>query len=423
MSANQKQQVKGSKGAGVHSGGMRSEAKKTKVVFKNVLDTPFNIPWPEVSSDNNAIVLDMLCGLMAPIREYHNIKPNKDTTSASAKAKKTKKALKGTSQGNKGGHVQEPSNSALATTNHEPHSKIQPSSASTEVTTTSTSTSLSSPPPAILQSTIIGINAVTRALERSIQNLAAHPSPSAIFLCKGDLAPAHLYSHLGPMIAMLPATKLFPLLRGSEKRLSEALGMQAVGALAIRSGSESKEAEDLVMILERMVEPISVSWLPKLKVPAPSQPLSTTAIATSKSTTTTCSTEPSSTTIVTTQSTSMEMEMSVGVKGGALVLSNSEDTTANKPSLWTPTNVPSIKTSWIPTNIKAIKTTMPIIVKSPKQATTDKSKGQGQQKQKQQKQQQSQTQSNSGSSSSSRKHPPENTDPRRDSQSKKPKPN
>jgi hypothetical protein len=29
------------------SGGMRADAKKSKVVFKNVLDTPFNIPWYE----------------------------------------------------------------------------------------------------------------------------------------------------------------------------------------------------------------------------------------------------------------------------------------------------------------------------------------------------------------------------------------
>lgn len=31
----------------IAQGGMRSEAKKTKVVFKNVLDTPFNIQWYE----------------------------------------------------------------------------------------------------------------------------------------------------------------------------------------------------------------------------------------------------------------------------------------------------------------------------------------------------------------------------------------
>ncbi len=37
---------KGNAGAAAtHSGGMRAEAKKTRVVFKNVLDTPFNIPW------------------------------------------------------------------------------------------------------------------------------------------------------------------------------------------------------------------------------------------------------------------------------------------------------------------------------------------------------------------------------------------
>ena len=38
--------TKQSKVAATYSGaGIRAEAKKSKVVFKNVLDTPFNIPW------------------------------------------------------------------------------------------------------------------------------------------------------------------------------------------------------------------------------------------------------------------------------------------------------------------------------------------------------------------------------------------
>jgi hypothetical protein len=38
--------AKQSKVAATYSGaGIRAEAKKSKVVFKNVLDTPFNVPW------------------------------------------------------------------------------------------------------------------------------------------------------------------------------------------------------------------------------------------------------------------------------------------------------------------------------------------------------------------------------------------
>jgi hypothetical protein len=50
--SNQKQGKSGGGGgnssggvAGQHSGGMRAEAKKTKAVFKHVLETPFSIPW------------------------------------------------------------------------------------------------------------------------------------------------------------------------------------------------------------------------------------------------------------------------------------------------------------------------------------------------------------------------------------------
>ncbi|KAF9130411.1 hypothetical protein BGW39_003101 [Mortierella sp. 14UC] len=315
----------------IAQGGMRGEAKKTKIVFKNVLDTPFNIQWPEVTADNNTIVLDTVCEMVKPIRDYHNTRPKQDPKSD----KKSKKP---------------PTNEAAGSASSKPSVAL---AAVTEQTSGSTATESTSPlPPAILKSTIIGINAITKALERSIQDLAAHPPPAVIILCKGDLIPSHLYAHLGPMIAMLPGVLLFPLLKGSERRLSEALGLPAVGALAIRSTKGSREAEDLVMLLKGMVEPMAASWLPKVtakpvaKDTAPSQLVSAP-------TSTEASTEASS------KATAKQAE-------------------------------------FIPTNIKTIKTTMPIVVKTPKVTpdTTDSNsnKGKGQQKQQQQQPKQHQQQ-------------------------------
>ncbi|KAG0055244.1 hypothetical protein BGZ83_009176 [Gryganskiella cystojenkinii] len=286
--------------AATHSGGMRAEAKKSRIVFKNVLDTPFNISWPEVTADDNAIVLDALCELLEPIRGYHYTHSNKNT-SITGQSKKAK-AMK--------------PNTALAA----------PVAAAETSFSEETNSVAALPPPPILKSVCIGINSVTKALERSIQDIANHPSPSAVFLCKADLAPAHLYSHLGPMIAMLPKTLLCPLQRGSEQRLSKALGMKAVGAVAVLAGS--KEAEDLVMMLERMVEPMSATWLPKVMAAPIKKKATGEGVKETKSMVTSADTASASTT----------------GKSSAV---------------------------WIPTNIKSVKTTMPIVIKTPKPPVTN----------------------------------------------------
>ncbi|KAF9187491.1 hypothetical protein BGZ51_001275 [Haplosporangium sp. Z 767] len=361
MSSNQKQKQGkgGGGGAAKHSGGMRAEAKKMKPVFKNVLDTPFNIPWPVVKIKHNNIVLDTLCDLMKPIRDYHNIPSNK---SVSKKDMRTRKKAAQSSQQDTS-KAPKP-NTALAEVSHDSQA---PSLTPTQPSTTSSepSDSVSQPPqtpaPLILKSTTIGINAVTKSLERSIQDIITYPPPKAVFLCKEDLQPTHLYNHLGPMIAMLPDIVLFPLMKGAEKKLSEALGMQAVGALAIHfhqepklqdklgagagaKDEESREIEDLIMLLGRLVDPMTVSWLPKVKP-------------------------------VTTPAAKMNKYIDTQVREPTKEKTETGTTEAGEPAVETlssasakPTTDESIKSSasWIPTNIKTIKSEMPIIVKSQK---------------------------------------------------------
>lgn len=303
--------------------------------------------------------------MIKPIRDYHNTRPK-------PVAKPDKKQKKPSANDTAMSASSKPS-TALAT--------LANTSSSAAALQPSTGSTTESSAPAILRSTILGINAITKALERSIQDLTAHPPPTAIILCKGDLVPSHLYAHLGPMIAMLPGVLLFPLLRGSERRLSEALGLPAVGALAIQSTEGSREAEDLIMILKGMVEPMTASWLPKLtpkpiaKEKTPKQLAATSATISEVGAGTVSSTAP------------------------APVSASGKTTEAPKPA--------AQQASFIATNIKTIKTTMPIVVKTPKPAQIDngktnnnnnnnKGKGQGQgQKQEQQKQKQQQNQSQS----------------------------
>ncbi|KAG0377227.1 hypothetical protein BGX24_006471 [Mortierella sp. AD032] len=336
----------------IAQGGMRGEAKKTKVVFKNVLDTPFNIKWPEVTSDNNTIVLDTVCEMVKPMRDYHNIRSKQD-------AKPVKKSKKSAEKEAARSASSKPS-TALATT-------TEPLSGSIAAELTST------PPPVILKSTILGINAITKALERSIQDLAAHPPPTAIIICKGDLIPSHLYAHLGPMIAMLPGVLLFPLLKGSERRLSEAVGLPAVGALAIRSTEGSREAEDLVMLLRGMVEPMTASWLPKV-TPRP--------VAKGKTSSQPAAAAAESTASAETTGAGSESEPALAPATGPSTENSSKVTAKQK--------------EFIPTNIKTIQTTMPIVVKTPKvtpvAGSNNNNKGKGQQQQPQQQQAKNQQQ-------------------------------
>lgn len=257
--------------------------------------------------------------MLEPVRLYHNTPNSKDTP----KTKRTKKTQAG-----------QP-NAALALDGSEETSTRQEAPTATSSSEATNPPTTTSAPPPILQSICIGINATTKALERSIQDVITYPPPSAIFLCKADLAPAHLYNHLGPMAAIVPTTLLFPLHKGSEQKLSQALGMKAVGAITILAGS--KEAEDLILMLKRMVEPISVSWLPKIK---PASPKKAAVVATKD-----------------------------GVKKNAI-----EQTSPTTPAVSTQPSPLATKTepeagtaTLIPTNIKSVKTTMPIITRTPKE--------------------------------------------------------
>ncbi|KAK3817399.1 MAG: hypothetical protein J3Q66DRAFT_387998 [Benniella sp.] len=344
--------------AGQHSGGMRAEAKKTKAVFKHVLETPFSIPWPEVTPENNTIVLDVLCDLIAPIREYHRNRCSSDSKQSTTKKSKKSKKSKGKDASKDEGGSSRP-NTALATVD------MDPSSASKEASIASTSQR-----PSVLDFTIIGINAITKSLERSIQDLITHPPPSAVFLCKGDLVPAHLYTHLGPMIAMLPGTVVFPLLKGSEQKLSEALGMPAVGALAIKARTgqkdtadvQCKEADDLIMILERMVEPINVSWLPKVKPPPPPTTGPKRKRKAQQSKATLDATTTSVTTAVTTLTVSDDHSAAVSAASSTVVsvaaapeVPSTVASTSTSDGSDTRTKQMSGSVSWIPTNIKAVR--------------------------------------------------------------------
>ncbi|CAG8486298.1 2349_t:CDS:2 [Paraglomus occultum] len=70
--------VKGKK-ATTHTGSsIRTEEKKRKTVFKAVLDSPFNINWPNVSKETQEEILQVLCSTLSSFGESKCVRKSKD---------------------------------------------------------------------------------------------------------------------------------------------------------------------------------------------------------------------------------------------------------------------------------------------------------------------------------------------------------
>ncbi|KAJ8656923.1 hypothetical protein O0I10_007257 [Lichtheimia ornata] len=166
--------------ATAHTGeSIRSEAIARRKVYKNVIDSPFALKWPAVSSDLNESILDNLIKVLEPIGQHRRVV-------AESKRKKQK---------------------------------------GDDATTTTPAY------PDIHQRVCIGINDVTKLLENAIQSKTKRPN-TAIFVCKRDMKPPHLCSHLLTM-APLTSTKIVSLPQGAEIKLAKALGLQRASCIAV----------------------------------------------------------------------------------------------------------------------------------------------------------------------------------------------
>jgi ribonuclease P/MRP protein subunit POP3 len=114
--------------------------------------------------------------------------------------------------------------------------------------------------PEILKHLVIGVNEVTKRLERQskmIQQIRNTSSPGnsdedsligVIFVCKGDIDPPMLVSHLATLVASYnldavrtyspqmkppPHIKLIPFSKGIESSLAAAMGLRRVAVMAV----------------------------------------------------------------------------------------------------------------------------------------------------------------------------------------------
>ncbi|CAH1761367.1 3187_t:CDS:2 [Entrophospora sp. SA101] len=196
----------------VHTGeNIRIKEQKKKIIFKAVLDSPYNIKWPEVPKQNQEIILEELCNFSSPN------------------------------------------------------------------------------PPEILSDLVIGINEVTKYLEKSISQsnnnnhmkslISAIPKKTnnndnngkhqkhhhqplnVIFVCKYDISPSHLYSHLPIMVCLEGKVLLVQLPINSINKISNNIHIKRCCCIGVKDNSKKEFSKLFNLINEGQIKPIKASWL------------------------------------------------------------------------------------------------------------------------------------------------------------------
>ncbi|OBZ79504.1 hypothetical protein A0H81_00807 [Grifola frondosa] len=275
-----------------------------KVVFRSVVDNPFRVQWPVVPVNvQNAIlarVLDMLQG----VSEYY-INREKDS-------RKRKLSHKGHNTGtfkkykadstDDAGMGGRPFGGAATSEGHPAGPEPTATAAESYI--------LSATPPTVLEHLTVGINEVTKELEkvtRSLRqevtaqnNVASAKSPSEstsrmVIICRADVDPPVLIDHIPHLVALCNSprqghdtssmstcnTWLVPLPKGAENSLAEAMGLRRVSVMLIDGDAPNFSAFtpllESVPILNAPWLTLQVSDRPLSHVPTHIKQLRTTA--------------------------------------------------------------------------------------------------------------------------------------------------
>ncbi|KAJ3093006.1 hypothetical protein HK102_013280 [Quaeritorhiza haematococci] len=97
--------------------------------------------------------------------------------------------------------------------------------------------------PEILEDVVVGINVVTRALEKQHKQNAAGGKDIAennhkidvVFVCRGDAPGPQFYTHLPTLGRLAGDVIICPFGKGAEKALAQAMGLKKVLVLALKA--------------------------------------------------------------------------------------------------------------------------------------------------------------------------------------------
>ncbi|KAI9827938.1 MAG: hypothetical protein M1819_006881 [Sarea resinae] len=238
---------------------IKASERKAKVVFN--LDSPYSVGWPIITDEDQGVILELLCRLLAPIGQHRAnfISPSKGKRSKKRKRREAKIVSEGSEK------------AASSTTLASPQTP---------------------PAPELRSYLTIGFNDTTRHLEamarRAIPcnlppdskqqdpsspeskeiSLPDHESTgpiSVIFLSRSS-QPSVLYSHLPLLTAVASSqspdgsvVRLVSLPKGAEVRLATALGLPRVGQVGLLEGAP--HAGSLLDYVRQHVPVVEAPWL------------------------------------------------------------------------------------------------------------------------------------------------------------------
>ncbi|KAF2477567.1 uncharacterized protein BDR25DRAFT_330304 [Lindgomyces ingoldianus] len=214
--------------------------KPSKPVFKT--DIPFTeTTWPLISPEDQEVILDLLCTLLAPIGIYRKT----HTQPPKRKSKKRKRATTTTNDAPPppplGAHILIGLNSV---TRHLSTLATKPSLPATLMSQNNGSSASQNEPPSFTTPAPLTLL------------ILPHPSPSS------SLPHAHLPTlvHLASLAHPdLPPTRLIPLSSASEARLASTLQIPRVGAIGIQEGAPGASA--LVEMVRGKVGTVKCQWI------------------------------------------------------------------------------------------------------------------------------------------------------------------
>ncbi|PCH33887.1 hypothetical protein WOLCODRAFT_112731 [Wolfiporia cocos MD-104 SS10] len=272
----------------------RAKPKDTadrKVVYRSVLDNPFRVQWPPVSANLQNVILARIIRMLDGLSNYHLSREN-----LSRKRKRSHRGIPDPSQKKqRRDPPQSQATNEASTTEIVPgEHAVLPATGDSEVT--AAMDSVARPP--ILQHITLGINEVTKLLEKATQSYryngtmapgsqSARTEPPGrsrvVLVCRGDVDPPALIQHFpylvaacNPQTASMPGkgTWLIALPKGAEYALAEAAGLRRVSALAVED--TAPDFSELLALIDQISLP-RASWL-ALPASGRSRPLISTHI-------------------------------------------------------------------------------------------------------------------------------------------------
>ncbi|KAI8980755.1 hypothetical protein BD414DRAFT_493183 [Trametes punicea] len=224
-----------------------------KLVFRTVVDNPFRVKWPVIPLNVQNAVLAGVVNMLAVVAEYNVAR------------EQTSRRKRKRSHSTPHGREAERANAlcAVSAPGHEPGTNDNAPSAASGYRRDDMHMDVPHCAPPILSSLTVGINQVTKRLERLAcsyrltmksnsekTETSETPPPQCSYLvlaCRADVDPPNLIGHIPNLVAALNSwraasasqrrTWLVPLPKGAEPTLAEALGLRRASIMLIEDSA------------------------------------------------------------------------------------------------------------------------------------------------------------------------------------------